>query len=108
MNRRTKALAIPREVKLLVASRDSIEGWPCCLYCGKPAPTSDPLAFSCAHFVPRSHGGLGKVENILTLCVSCHEKFDFSDQRQVMREYFKRYLQIQHPGWNEADLIYKK
>ena len=108
MHKRTKALAIPRSVKLLVAKRDSVEDWPCCLYCGKPAPTSDPLAFSCAHYIARSQGGLGKLENILTLCPYCHALYDQSEKREVMREYFKCYLQIQHKGWNEADLIYRK
>ena len=36
---RTKALSISREVKKAVAERDSCDGYPCCIWCGKPAPT---------------------------------------------------------------------
>ena len=71
---RTKALEIPKEVKEAVAERDMY----CCIWCGKPAPTTNPLAFSNAHYIPRSQGGLGIEENILTLDWECHLRYDQS------------------------------
>ena len=106
--RRTEKLAISRVVKAQVANRDSWGGWPCCVLCGLPSPADDPLAFSNAHYIPRSHGGLGTEENILTLCPACHRKFDQSGSRDAIRKLLRRYLQEQYETWNEEDLIYRK
>ena len=105
---RTNALNIPHRVKKAVAERDSIDGWPCCIWCGKPAPATNPLAFSNAHYIPRSQGGLGVEENTLTLDWECHLKYDQSDNRGDMREFFRAYLKTKHPDWNEEKLVYKK
>lgn len=107
-SKRTKALEIPIEVKERVAERDSIDGHPCCIWCGEPAPTTDPLAFSNAHYIPRSHGGLGIEENILTLNWECHIKYDQTCERGKMRVFFKDYLKTKYPDWDEEKLIYKK
>lgn len=108
MNKRTKALAIPKAVKEAVADRDSFDGWPCCLICGSPAPVNNRLVFSCAHYISRAQGGLGVEENILTLCPNCHRKYDQSTSREKMRAFFKAYLEANYPGWDEENLIYKK
>ena len=108
MKDRTKALAIPPEVKWEVAERDSIDNWPCCVYCGRPAPTDNPTAYSCAHYIARSQGGLGIVQNILTLCPECHRDYDATDQRRGMRLFFKIYLKSHYRGWREEKLVYKK
>ena len=107
MNDRTKALAIPPAVKRIVAARDSADGWPCCVYCGRPAPTDNPTAYSCAHYIARSQGGLGIAENILTLGPACHRQYDATTSRKEMRQYFKTYLAHKYPGWNEEKLTYK-
>lgn len=105
---RTKALEIPIEVKKAVAERDSVDGWACCIYCGKPAPPEYPLAFSNAHYIPRSQGGLGIEENTLTLDWECHMRYDQSEFREEMKAFFREYLQSKHPDWDERKLIYKK
>lgn len=108
MKERTKALAIPLAVKWEVAERDSVDNWPCCVYCGRPAPTDSPTAYSCAHYISRSQGGLGIARNILTLCPDCHRDYDATDHRGGMRLYFKFYLKTHYRGWREEQLVYKK
>ena len=105
-SRRTIACDIPPMVKKAVAERDMVDGYPCCLWCGKPAPTTNPLAFSNAHFIPRGQGGLGIEENILTLCWECHLRYDQSEHRPIMREFFKGYLKTKYPDWDEENLKY--
>lgn len=95
-SRRTKALEILPNVKQRVFDRDM-----CCVWCGKQGQPN-------AHFIARSQGGLGIEENILTLCLECHRRYDQSTDRQKMREYFKSYLMSKYPDWDETKLIYKK
>lgn len=108
MKKRKKMLDIPVKVKKTVAERDSVDGHPCCIWCGKPAPTSNPLAFSNAHYISRAQGGMGVEENILTLDWKCHLRYDQSEHREVMGRFFRDYLKIKYPGWDENKLIYKK
>jgi 5-methylcytosine-specific restriction endonuclease McrA len=98
MSKRTKALAIPKEVKARVWERDG----GCCVYCGSP------LAAPVAHYIARSHGGLGIEENILSLCQNCHRKYDQSTKRNEMRVFFRDYLQSKYPEWDETKLIYRR
>lgn len=107
-SRRTTACNIPHRVKKAVAERDSVDGYPCCLWCGKPAPTSNPLAFSNAHYISRGQAGLGIEENILTLCWECHLRYDQSSHREEMREFFKGYIKSKYPDWDESKLVYRK
>ena len=102
----TKEKSFPVKVKKKIAERDSIDGWPCCVNCGKPAPTE--LAFSNAHYISRAQGGLGIVENGLTLCPVCHGMYDQSHIRENMREYFRSYLRKRHPEWDEKNLVFRK
>lgn len=98
-SKRAKACAIPASVKMIVTHRD--EGR--CIYCGKAGLPE-------AHFIPRSRGGLGVPQNILTLCRDCHDKFDHGDRatREGMREFFREYLQSHYSDWNENNLIYRR
>lgn len=108
MEKRTDALAIPQSVKAAVAARDSIDGAPCCILCGKPAPTIAPTSYSCAHYISRAQGGLGIEGNILTLCPTCHARYDSTLERKNLRAFFKRYLQDKYIDWRETELIYRK
>ena len=103
----TRARSIPKTVKFMVALRDNIEGWPCCVYCGRPTPDGG-TEWSNAHYISRAQGGLGIVENTLTLCPDCHRRYDQSTGREEMRGYFREYLQDHYPGWDERKLIYQK
>lgn len=97
MKKRTQALAIPQAVKAAVAKRDSVEGWPCCILCGRPAPTSEPLAFSNAHYISRAQGGRGIEKNILTLCPGCHRRYDGAE-RNDLRPFLRKYLNEKYTG----------
>lgn len=72
------------------------------MYCGSP------LAAPVAHYIARSHGGLGLEENILTLCSECHRAYDQSTKRKEMREFFRNYLKSRYPEWDEEKLIYRR
>lgn len=107
MKKRTSALAIPDEVKRRVAERDSCDGHPCCILCGRPAPSENPLAYSNAHYISRAHGGLGIEQNILTLCEEDHRAYDGA-RREELRPILRRYLSEYYENWTESELIYRK
>lgn len=106
MRKDTKARDFSRKAKEEIAERDSVMGWPCCVYCGLAAPA--PLAWSNAHFIARSQQGKGIPENGLTLCPQCHRRYDQTTDRKRMREYFREYLKSKYENWNEEALIYRK
>lgn len=74
-----------------------------CVYCHKPGLPE-------AHYIPRSKGGLGIEENVLTLCRECHGRFDNGTalERALMRGYFQQYLFDHYDEWDETKLIYHK
>ena len=106
MRKDTKARDFDRKTKIAIAERDRVNGWPCCVYCGAAAPAE--LAYSNAHYISRSQGGLGIVENGLTLCPICHRRYDQTTERMRMREFFRVYLMEHHENWNEEDLVYRR
>ena len=65
-SKRTKALSITPKVKKTVYERDGGR----CVLCGSPHGLPE------AHYIPRSRGGLGIPENIVTLCRNCHRELD--------------------------------
>lgn len=42
---RTEVLSIPQQVKLMVADRDAVDGWPCCILCGRTAVAGEKLEY---------------------------------------------------------------
>ena len=98
-SKRSKACDIPMSVKKAVWERDGER----CIVCG------NPQAMPNAHFIPRSQGGLGIEQNIVTLCLDCHFKYDNTVERPNYREYIKNYLKGKYGAeWNEENLVYKK
>ena len=108
MRKDTKARDFDQNAKTAISERDSFDGWPCCINCGRPSPQGEPTAFSNAHFIPRAQGGLGIPENGLTLCPECHRKYDQTTARKGMREFFREYLKPKYQDWDEAKLYYRR
>lgn len=97
MHKRTKACAISKKTKERVFERDM----GACIFCGAPGLPE-------AHVIPRSHGGLGIEQNIVTACRLCHHKLDNSTDRQQMLQKAAEHLMRHYPDWNKKDLIYDK
>ena len=98
-SKRSKACDISQKVKKRVFERD--EGR--CIICGSYS------AMPNAHYIPRSKGGLGIEENVVTLCLDCHRKLDQSSQRKEMLSYIKAYLKGYYGGeWKQSKLVYHK
>ena len=106
MRKDTMARAFDTETKIAISVRDSIDEWPCCVFCGAAAP--GPLSWSNAHYISRAQGGLGIEQNGLTLCPACHRKYDQTTAREEMRGYFLEYLSEHYEDWSEDALIYRK
>lgn len=106
MHKSTKAQDFTKAAKEAIADRDSFDGWPCCVNCGRAAP--ERLAWSNAHYISRAQGGLGAPENGLTLCPQCHARYDQSADRERLRAWFRQYLAERHPGWDEEKLYWRK
>lgn len=99
MHKRTKALDIPPAVKAAVWERDG----QCCILCGSPR-----YAFPNAHYISRAQGGLGVEENIVTLCQTCHDRYDNGAGRQQTKAEIRAYLMGKYPDWDEGRLCYRK
>ena len=97
MHKRTRACAIPQEVKLIVYERDHER----CIFCGAPGLPE-------AHVIPRSHGGLGVPQNIITVCRACHDQLDNSSNRQQMLDVAVEYLGSYYHEISQTDVIYQK
>lgn len=105
-SKRAKACDISQKVKQEVWERDG----GCCVYCG-----NNYNVMPNAHYIPRSDGGLGIPQNIVTLCTNltpkqCHYKFDngTKEEREEIGEKIRERLMEHYPDWNEEDLYYKK
>lgn len=97
-SKRTKALDISLKVKEIVWERDN----KCCILCG------NPQAMPNAHYVPRSSGGLGIKENVVTLCQKHHDDYDKTTDRQTLMFYIAVYLDNKYPNFKHNDRFYKK
>lgn len=91
---------IPTKVKKVVHQRDS----ECCIKCGIYVTWN----YACAHIVPRTSGGLGIEQNIVTLCSDCHYLYDKTESRSMLYDYFVEYLTGIYPDWEREKMIFKK
>ena len=96
MHKETKATAIPKWVKEAVEERDQ-----CCIICGRPGKGN-------AHYIRRSQGGKGIVENVVTLCPQCHHDFDNGFMRKEYGQIIKDYLDMYYPDFPDEKRRYHK
>ena len=97
-SQRAKNTDISPKVKAIVYERDKGK----CIICGRPGIPN-------AHYKRRSQGGLGIEQNVVTLCLRCHEDFDNGFKREEIENYIHDYLKsIYGTSWCEEDLIYNK
>lgn len=104
-SKRSKACDIPKKVKDAVWERDGRR----CIICGST------MAMPNAHYIPRSKGGLGIEENIVTLCTHmsenrCHYRYDFGsrEEREEIGGKIRDYLMSKYPDFDEDKLVYDK
>lgn len=102
---RQRATDISQKVKQDVWERDG----GCCVVCGY-----NRNVMPNAHFIPRSKGGLGIEQNVVTLCTDltpnkCHSKFDFGtkEEREAIGLKIENYLSTIYMNWDKESLIYK-
>lgn len=79
---------ISPEVRKKVLARDSWDGCPCCILCGKPLMQGAHLH----HVIERSRGGKGTEDNLVTLCFNCHSRYH-NTYDPAMRAFFEDYLE---------------
>ena len=99
-SRRSKATDITSKVKRIVYDRD--EGR--CIICGRQG-------YPNSHYISRAKGGLGIPENIVTMCIECHNNYDNGSDLELknyIKDRTKEYLKRQYTSWNEENLYYKK
>lgn len=96
-SKRSRATDIDQETKRKVFERDG----GLCIFCYQPGAPN-------AHYIPRSQGGLGIEENIVTACAECHRKMDQSYLRPVFLERAREHLRANYTDWNEDKLRYRK
>jgi 5-methylcytosine-specific restriction endonuclease McrA len=96
--KRAKACDITKKVKDIVWERDGHR----CIVCGSI------YAMPNSHFIRRSQNGKGIEENIVSMCQSCHRKYDQGSERTEMEQFVERYLRSIYPAWEKEKLIYKK
>lgn len=96
--KRSKATDITMKVKRIVFARDNGK----CIICGNPGLPN-------AHYIRRTQNGLGIEENVVTLCLDCHNAYDDGFKRKEYGLLIKKYLKRQYgKRWNEKNLIYNK
>ena len=96
-HKRTKACEIGKKTKRIVYERDNGR----CIFCGA-------MGLPEAHIIPRSHGGLGCEENIVTVCRRCHDELDNSIKRKDMLQKAAAYLKGFYSDWEKEKYIFEK
>lgn len=82
---------ISYQVRQEVLARDSVDDWPCCVFCGKPAAEGGK-GLHLHHITRRSHGGKGSADNLVSLCWECHSKLHSGNEdiQHYCEDYLRR------------------
>lgn len=96
-SKRSKACDISPRVRKAVYERDR----GCSVISGRPGIPN-------AHYIPRSAGGLGIEQNVVTLTLEEHHDYDNGGRRKEYGEIIKAYLDQQYPGFPDEKRIYNR
>lgn len=96
-SKRSKACDIPPKIKRAAHERDK----GLCVVCGKQGIPN-------AHYIPRSLGGLGIEENIVTLCIECHHEYDNGTKRKEYGEIIRQHLDRHYPDFPNDKRFYNR
>ena len=91
-----KGTAINQKVREIVYERDSMDGVPCCILCGRPFTQVH-------HIVERSRGGQAIPENLVCLCYRCHRILHDTEDRS-MKDVIRNYMKTHYKNWDESKL----
>jgi hypothetical protein len=97
LSKRSKACDIPPKVRLAVSERD-----------GGLSIISGRPGISNVHYIPRSAGGLGIEQNIVTLTVEEHHDYDNGGKRREYKAIIKAYLDKCYPGFPDEQRLYDR
>ena len=100
-SKRSKACDISQKVKKVVWKRDRQQ----CIICG------NPYAMPNSHYITRAQGGLGIEQNIVTMCIDCHNAYDNgndTDKKEDIKKKIEKYLSNLYKDWNKENLKYDK
>lgn len=100
-SKRAKACDISSKVRKIVEVRDNKT----CVICGQPGIGN-------SHYIRRSKGGLGIEQNVVCMCIECHNAYDNGKDEEIVvfiRNKTREYLKRQYgESWKEENLYYKK
>ena len=100
-----KCKEITKKVREQVYARDSWDDYPNCPTCGKPG------RHQLHHIRKRSQGGDHCAENLINLCVKCHDQIHNGrpEERKELQRKIDEHM-VLHYGddWSETDQKYQK
>ena len=99
-SKRSKACQIPLSVREAVYERDGGK----CILC----PKHVEIAFANAHYIGKAQMGLGKEQNIVTLCLKCHHEYDHTGKRKILKVKIENYLRSFYDDWDNINKVYSK
>jgi len=110
MKKRTKELQFDLTTRRKIFMRDHGQ----CIFCEAGFEGGDGFERDIKdvmHFVPRSQGGLGVVENGAIGCRYHHMMLDNGNNTEIrkkMLEHFEKHLRKHYTNWTRKELIYTK
>lgn len=106
-SKRAKACDISHKTKEALWARDVG-----CIFCklGYHPPVEPQYMFDAMHYIPRSRGGLGIMQNAAIGCRYHHQMLDQGREgrRPEMLGIFRLYLMDMYDDWKEEALVYER
>ena len=97
MSKRSKACEINQRVRAEVYMRDK-----CCIICGSTSK------LTIDHFISRAKSGMGLRENLVILCILCHQEMDNGKNSHEKKAKVKEYLDNHYTNCTDERRKYNK